>query len=475
MMIMLFRILSTLFCFLLFTLNSNASKEFQIYRMYQYDSLGSKFGSRSTYISSEAKTINSQSLSRKCVLVKLNDFTIEKYRYLVSQSASSIIVILPMSYNDTISRDNLVSMEGILSREEVKLPVYFMLESREIDEYYETLDSGDTTLSGSAVANLKDSILSDGYQFTVSSASSSPLNDFQMINIQARLTGLSDSKRGPTRTILITAHYDSIGMATSLSYGCDSNGSGVVALIELSRLLSYLYSNNRNIPYYNIIFLLTSGGKSNYYGTKKWLEEQMDLLSEKIDVDTISFAICLDSLAHPDTLYMHVSKPPKENTQAHDFLQIIEKISPQNNVSFSLNHKKINLANELIAWEHERFSLSKISAFTLSHYNNSKDYSRFTMTDTRDSIDDQVLFKNIKVIAESLGHFIYGLSNDIELFKDDLAISKEYISEWLNYICTTPRSTSLLNKNHPIINMFVNHFNTYVKDVVKLPIKLSPK
>ena len=61
-----------------------------------------------------------------------------------------------------------------------------------------------------------------------------------------------------------------------MSNGCDSNGSGVVALLELSRLLSYLYSNSKTIAPMNVLFLLTAEGKFNYYGLKKWLEEQSD-------------------------------------------------------------------------------------------------------------------------------------------------------------------------------------------------------
>jgi Ca2+-binding EF-hand superfamily protein len=61
-----------------------------------------------------------------------------------------------------------------------------------------------------------------------------------------------------------------------LAYGCDSNGSGMVALLELSRILSYLYSDTKTVAPLNIIFLLTTEGKFNYHGLKKWIEEQSD-------------------------------------------------------------------------------------------------------------------------------------------------------------------------------------------------------
>lgn len=62
-----------------------------------------------------------------------------------------------------------------------------------------------------------------------------------------------------------------------LSQGADSNASGAVAILELARVFSRLYSNAavRGAP--SILFVLTSLGHSlNYFSAKKWLEEQLD-------------------------------------------------------------------------------------------------------------------------------------------------------------------------------------------------------
>ena len=88
-------------------------------------------------------------------------------------------------------------------------------------------------------------------------------------------------------TILVTAHYDALGLATCLSYGCDSAGSGVVALLETARIFSALYSSSKTIPNVNILFVLTAEGKFNYYGLKKWIEEQSETNESKyIDLET---------------------------------------------------------------------------------------------------------------------------------------------------------------------------------------------
>jgi hypothetical protein len=76
-----------------------------------------------------------------------------------------------------------------------------------------------------------------------------------------------------------------------LSFGADSNGSGVSMFMELVRLFSHLYANTKSRAHYNIIFLLSGAGKLNYQGSKKWLEDQLDVMdSSLIQVCDIKFS-----------------------------------------------------------------------------------------------------------------------------------------------------------------------------------------
>ena len=37
-------------------------------------------------------------------------------------------------------------------------------------------------------------------------------------------------------------------------------------------------------------------------------------------------------------------------------------------VLVNMVHKKINLADDFLAWEHERYSIRRLTAMTVSHY-----------------------------------------------------------------------------------------------------------
>jgi hypothetical protein len=213
-----------------------STQEFEVYRMQQYDMpFGNPFGSRLNQISMEARTISAKpsAISRKCIIVKLKELTLERYRLLVTQYAGAIIVLLPVNYDED-DKKIIKTLESQLLHEEVKLPVYFAIESDELNEYYGYIENEKSNKADStAFQTLIDSVLSNGFQFVINSAQSKPLiqsaSEFQAVNLQGKLNGdqltsfhefnrenmdsiPSGKKKIPT--IILTAHYDTFGMAT---------------------------------------------------------------------------------------------------------------------------------------------------------------------------------------------------------------------------------------------------------------------
>ena len=121
--------------------------------------------------------------------------------------------------------------------------------------------------------------------------------------------------------------------------------------------------------------------------------------------------MCLDTLSAADSLYMHVSKPPKEGSPASLFFKELKTAADQfSTVTVDGVHKKINLADDILAWEHERFSIRRLPAFTLSTLKSHREMSRGTILDTRKNLDVNKLVQNVKVIAEALSNFVYNVS-----------------------------------------------------------------
>ncbi|KAF8403337.1 hypothetical protein HHK36_011439 [Tetracentron sinense] len=290
------------------------------------------------------------------------------------------------------------------------------------------------------------------YKLVVSAPEPKKLASPSITNIQGWLPGLkADGDVNQLPTIAIVASYDTFGAAPALSVGSDSNGSGVVALLEIARLFSSLYSNPKTRGRYNLLFGLTSGGPYNYNGTLKWLRSFDQRLRESID-----YAICLNSIGSWDNeLWIHVSKPP-DNAYVKQVFESFSDVAEELGVKVGLKHKKINISNPRVAWEHEQFSRLRVTAATLSELSVAPELLESTggLYDSRHFVNETAVFRSVKLVAESLARHIYGhQGKNIQIFADgsNLAVNPSYIQSWLDLLSRTPRVAPFLSKADPFI------------------------
>lgn len=158
----------------------------------------------------------------------------------------------------------------------------------------------------------------------------------------------------------------------------------------------------------------------------------------------VEFVLCLDTITQsltsnqPNVLYMHVSKPPKEKTSISNYFKLLKSIAGRNSANLTVEgvHKKINLADSKLSWEHERFSMKRFPAFTLSSARNPTSPLRTTMFKDKESHIVEQLVTSVKNIAESLACYMYKIDPLSDIFKGHAVSLLDYtfIFIYLNYV-----------------------------------------
>nr|XP_057929944.1 BOS complex subunit ncln isoform X3 [Doryrhamphus excisus] len=463
-------------------LPAEAAHEFTVYRMQQYDLQGQPYGTRNAILNTEARTVEAEVLSRRCVIMRLADFSYDKYQKALRQSAGAVVIVLPQNMS-TMPQDivqQFMELEPEMLSTETIVPVYFAMEDDELLSIYtQTLTSSSSQGSLSAAEVLLHTATANGFQMVTSGAQSKAMSDWAITSLEGRLAGVGGED---LPTIVVVAHYDSFGIAPWLSYGADSNGSGVSMLLELARLFSKLYTYKRTHAGYNLLFFVSGGGKFNYQGTKRWLEDHLDHTDSSLLQDNVAFVLCLDTLGNGDALHLHVSKPPKEGTPQYTLLKELEMVagSQYPGLKFSMVHKKINLADDMLAWEHERFGIRRLPAFTLSHLPSHRLAQRSSIMDVRPHVDIQKLSRNTKVVAEALARVIYNLTekgapSHLQIFTEQMKVQEEHLAAVVDWLTAQPRAAQLVDKDSSVVSTLEYHLGRYLKDVKKHYVKADKR
>ncbi|XP_066492793.1 BOS complex subunit NCLN isoform X2 [Tiliqua scincoides] len=461
---------------------ASAAHEFTVYRMQQYELGGQAYGTRNAVLNTEARTVEADVLSRRCVMMRLMDFSYEQYQKALRQSAGAVVIILPQSMSSVpqdVIRQFMENEPEMLAMETI-VPVYFAKEDDELLSIYDQTQAASASQgSASAAEVLLHTATANGFQMVTSGAQSKAVNDWLITSVEGRLAGLGGED---LPTIVVVAHYDSFGVAPWLSHGADSNGSGVSVLLELARLFSRLYTYKRTHAGYNLLFFASGGGKFNYQGTKRWLEDNLDHTDSSLLQDNVAFVLCLDTLGRGNSLHLHVSKPPKEGTLQHAFLKELELViaSQFPEVRFSMVHKKINLAEDMLAWEHERFAIRRLPAFTVSHLESHREGLRNSIMDVRAQVDSKILTRNTRIVVEALTRVIYNLTEkgvpaDLQVFTEQMQIQQEQMESVMDWLTSQPRAAQLVDKDSTFINTLEYYMSRYLKDVKQHHVKADKR
>ncbi|KAK6016907.1 hypothetical protein OSTOST_17605, partial [Ostertagia ostertagi] len=269
-------------------LGDKVELEFQAFRLQQYELNGNVIGSKHFRVQYEAVSLNSKAL-RRCVVVSWRDLTGRNLDELMETTVGALLIIIPSDLDALSPADKTLFMEleQKLATARTDLAVYVSHSSPEANTILSDVQSASGVIHFDWIA--------------ISNS----------INLQAQAVLSSSERSAPT--IAFVAHYDSHAVFPGAAVGADSNGSGVIVLLELLAIFRKLYEKPSTRPPFNLVFVWTAAGKYNYQGARQFIE---DFQSDNSDDNRLELAICVEAVGSTGPLWMHASKQPADGSAA---------------------------------------------------------------------------------------------------------------------------------------------------------------
>jgi aminopeptidase YwaD len=167
------------------------------------------------------------------------------------------------------------------------------------------------------------------------------LSDYKTRNVIAFIKG----KTKPDSVIMITAHYDHLGMMGRTAYfpGANDNASGVAMLLSLARY----YSNPAHRPGYTMVFLTLSAEELGLLGSQYFAENPF------FDLSSIKFLLNIDMAGNGDQGITVVN-----GTIYHDKFDRLQKINSEFNLL-----KQVKIRGEACNSDHCSFYRKGVPCF----------------------------------------------------------------------------------------------------------------
>eukprot|EP01096_Ripella_sp_DP13-Kostka_P003724 TRINITY_DN15584_c0_g1_i1.p1 TRINITY_DN15584_c0_g1~~TRINITY_DN15584_c0_g1_i1.p1 ORF type:complete len:591 (+),score=312.50 TRINITY_DN15584_c0_g1_i1:43-1773(+) len=401
---------------------------------------------------SETESGDGQKVVTAEVALNATEIT-ELFKTTISKGAGALVVVLPSFQNappSKIEKEQFLSVEKNLVGFQPPISILFIDSTPELEEIHLTaLRNPPSAVPHSLVpTEFFQWIISDYYQATVSAAEPKPLKPIQAQTFQVLLPG-SRGLSADAETIAIFANYDSFSISTGRSKGLSAGGSAMIGLLESLRLFSQLYNTPRSQSPFNLLFVLTAGSRELHWkGIQDWIEKNEETL-----LPSIKLALILDDISSLEKLTLHTSRPAKDPFVKLSYKSFENVAKALGVKEFSLNQKKVSLADGSEKWAHEFFAKEKIFSFTLSSQPEVPILSSSVIYQTSNASQ---LFTTVQYVAESIASIAYydnstGTSPEPEILNifssGNLRLNRVFVESMSKLVSTEVRFLPLLKEN----------------------------
>jgi hypothetical protein len=455
-------------------------KQLSVYRSLQYDKVGTELGSRRTLFSAPLSTKipttftttatkRTTPLSRNVLIIQLESLidsasnnitnTFESL-LLNSPEVVGVIVVLPTSLDLLSSQANAFKqLERVLLSKQIEKPVYFTFDNESVEQILSQVKNVQT--EGDFLSSI---VGPDRYEVTVTEKEATTVSPIQIVNLSGALTGKKKASAAKS-TIAIVANYDTLSSIPELTRGMTSTGSSVIGLLEIARLFKILYSSANTQGNYDLLFALTGGGRLGYEGAKQFVKQLQTNTK-----NAIQFVLCLENIAG-ETLNMHISQKTNDEQVVRLYKEFTQTAK---NMGIPFQFAQKAASTKESSWEHEVFSRKRLHAATLSSF--SKPESQLLRSSALDrSLNQTLLERNIKMIAESLAKFIYESKNkDVEIFSGSLALNDQFIRSLVETFSQYSRSIPFTTSESAIVDALWKTLQQVTSSINEQIFELSP-
>ena len=157
--------------------------------------------------------------------------------------------------------------------------------------------------------------------------------DYSAANVIGRLAG----REPRARMVVVTAHYDHLGVRNGVVYpGADDNASGVVALLAAARYFT------ANAPRHPLLFAALDGEEEGQHGARALLDSPL------IDRRGVAMNVNLDMVSRSDRREMYAAG----TSFAPWLLPILQDVQTRAAVTILFGHDRPSPPAALEDWTH---------------------------------------------------------------------------------------------------------------------------
>lgn len=209
------------------------------------------------------------------------------------------------------------------------------------------------------------------------------------------ILGFIEGSEIPEEVLIISAHYDHVGMQYGQIYnGADDNGSGSVAILEIAEAFKQAEKDGFN-PKRSVLFLHVTGEERGLLGSKYYTDTQpvfpLENTIANLNIDMIG-RVDDGHVDNPDYVYLIGSD--KLSKELH---HLSESVNDKHfNLDLDYTYNEDNDPNRFY-YRSDHYNFAKNNIPIIFYFNGvHEDYHR--PTDTPDKIDYEILAKRTQLI-----------------------------------------------------------------------------